>query len=506
MAAKLPPGLCQINLFDASGRPWAERLVFVPERLAPAKLTLVADKERYQPRQQTTLTLGLTDGAGYPLVANLSASIVDADQMPADTATADLRTHLLLTGDLRGQVEEPAFYLRNNHPTTRRALDDLLLTQGWRRLNWGQAPGEPLEASDTLSGLVVSGRVIDKKGKPIPNAEVLLTSLTPGKPFTRSVGADNRGFFRLGSLMLTDTMRLMAQAMDTKLQTLKAIVILDTPQGSFAKTTPDTTQLDWSSLKWALEAARLRQEASPGLYRQRNVKQLKEVVVKAARPDDDRENRRASLHGTPDATILVDEKMPNFNNVYEMLMGRVAGVSVTRLPRSLNGYSVVVRGVGTLTGSVQPLYLVDNMYLQENEEGNVLLTLDPSNIERIEVIKNSGAAMYGARGANGVIAFFTKKNPQRKSSAETIANEVTVYGFPAQRTFYIPRFGESTDDTNQTDRRDVLYWKPVLQTDAQGQATFTFPLTDVVRTLRVTVQGITTYGRPVSVERLVRVQ
>lgn len=506
LAAKLPPGLCQINLFDIHGRPWAERLVFISERLAPVQLALSTDQNRYQPRQTTKLQLTLTDGAGYPLVGSLSASVLDADQTPSDTTNADLRTHLLLTGDLRGRVEEPGFYLQNKLPATRRALDDLLLTQGWRRLNWAQTPGEPLEASDTLSGLVVSGRVIDKKGKPVPNAEVLLTSLTPGKPFTRSVGADNRGFFRLGALMLTDTIRVMAQAMDYKLQPLKAYVVLDKPEAIFKQTIPDTTQVNWGSIKSALEAARLRQEAAPGLYRQRNAKQLKEVIVKAMKQDDDRDNRRASIHGTADVTVPVDDNMLQYGNIYEMMMGRVPGVQVLRRPLPATGYSVIVRGVGTLTGSVQPLYLVDGVYFNENEEGNALLTLDLSTIERIEVIKNGGAAMYGARGGNGVIAIYTKKKPARKPSAETIANEVTIIGFPTRREFYVPRFDDTPESTSQIDRRDILYWQPILQTDTQGQAALTFPLSDIVRTIRVNVQGITSYGRPISIEKSIRVQ
>jgi uncharacterized protein YfaS (alpha-2-macroglobulin family) len=70
----------------------------------------------------------------------------------------------------------------------------------------------------------------------------------------------------------------------------------------------------------------------------------------------------------------------------------------------------------------------------------------------------------------------------------------------------VPAVSESADQKGPIDRRDVLVWKPNLQTDAQGQATISFPLSDVVRTIRVNVQGITTYGRPISAERLIRVQ
>jgi uncharacterized protein YfaS (alpha-2-macroglobulin family) len=92
-----------------------------------------------------------------------------------------------------------------------------------------------------------------------------------------------------------------------------------------------------------------------------------------------------------------------------------------------------------------------------------------------------------------------------------------LIGFSSvQREFYVPRYDAQPDSIASTssvrkpedyiDRRDVLYWKPLVQTDGQGRATLVFPLSDVVRTIRITVQGITADGRPVAGVRLLRVQ
>ncbi|MCY7360134.1 MAG: carboxypeptidase-like regulatory domain-containing protein, partial [Rudanella sp.] len=128
------PGLAQITLYDARARPQAERLIFVPEFFAPVRVELGFNKTRYQPREQVILNVKLTDN-GSPALAAYSVSITDADRVPTDTAEATLPTHLLLTGELRGRIENPNQYVVNHTAETRQALDDLLLTQGWRRVS-----------------------------------------------------------------------------------------------------------------------------------------------------------------------------------------------------------------------------------------------------------------------------------------------------------------------------------------------------------------------------------
>ncbi|MCY7357770.1 MAG: TonB-dependent receptor plug domain-containing protein [Rudanella sp.] len=147
---------------------------------------------------------------------------------------------------------------------------------------------------------------------------------------------------------------------------------------------------------------------------------------------------------------------------------------------------------------LDPLFLQDGQYVDQE----LLMATNPAEIERIEVVKNSGATIYGARGGAGVIAFFTRKwKPDQLNPG---GKQLSVTGYPLPRQFTFPAHNAYPGD--RIDRRDVLLWQPQLQTDAQGQVTLKFPLSDMVRTLRVTVQGITATGQPVSVERVVRVQ
>ncbi len=97
------------------------------------------------------------------------------------------------------------------------------------------------------------------------------------------------------------------------------------------------------------------------------------------------------------------------SRVEELIQGRIPGVHVVRLP---NGdFSVRVRGAKTFgQGSDEPLYVVDGMPLMTTGLRNALMGIAPQDIARIDVLKDAGAtAVYGSKGANGVILITTKR-------------------------------------------------------------------------------------------------
>jgi hypothetical protein len=497
--AGLPSGLNQLTLYDASAHAQAERLIFIPDRLPPLRVLIGLNKTSYQPREQAILSVNLYDD-GIPVVAALSASVTDVEQVPADTVAATIQTHMLLTGELRGRVEQPNSYLKDNTLETRRALDDLLLTQGWRRVT-----GTP--QTELLGGVSLMGRILDAKNQPIADAQVIVASTTSDPSFVRSAGADRSGRFRLAGLPIADTVQLMTQLTDHQLKELPdkiAHLVLEGPGESWEKDTTGSIP-NWAALRAQLEAARVRQEANADLYRDKTIKLLKEVTVRARRPDERPDDiQRRSIHNSADATVIFDENSSSFANLYEMIRGRLAGVNVMQLTTAeKSGYQVLIRGANSVNGSTSPLFLMDGMAIQD-QDGTGLLSFSPGDIERVELLKNGGTAgIYGVRGGSGVIAFYTKtyRPGQLKNEEKKGMKPIQLIGYPSvQREFYVPRYETESQPValnDRIDRRDVLYWKPLMQTDSEGHSQVQFPLSDVVRTIRVTVQGISMSGRPV---------
>jgi len=96
--------------------------------------------------------------------------------------------------------------------------------------------------------------------------------------------------------------------------------------------------------------------------------------------------------------------------IEEVLMNRFPGVTVTRAPDGT--LSVRIRGTTSLHGSNEPLYVIDGVEIQPGSRGS-LAGINPRDIATIEVVKDpAGEAMYGVRGANGVIVIKTKRPDQ----------------------------------------------------------------------------------------------
>lgn len=100
-------------------------------------------------------------------------------------------------------------------------------------------------------------------------------------------------------------------------------------------------------------------------------------------------------------------------SVEEMLRGRIAGVTVTRAADG--GIAVRIRGGSSLLNNNSPLYVLDGMPIEPGPGGS-LTGIAPNDIESIRVLKDpTDTAMYGIRGANGVIIIKTKGAARKRS-------------------------------------------------------------------------------------------
>ncbi|WP_303919122.1 TonB-dependent receptor plug domain-containing protein [Draconibacterium sediminis] len=94
-----------------------------------------------------------------------------------------------------------------------------------------------------------------------------------------------------------------------------------------------------------------------------------------------------------------DVDFSQYTNMYDLMRGRFAGVQVQS-----NG-DIIIRGVNSINLSSAALIVVDGVQV----DGSVMSTLVPSQVRSINIIKDGSAAIYGSRGANGVVVIETKK-------------------------------------------------------------------------------------------------
>ena len=149
--------------------------------------------------------------------------------------------------------------------------------------------------------------------------------------------------------------------------------------------------------------------------------------------------RKSDITGSVTSVKVDAIAVAQNSTIDALLQGRAAGVQVTQNAGSPgSGVSVKIRGASSLRGNNEPLYVIDGVIISSagedaanasadgnslEETQNGLNGINPRDIESIEVLKDASAtAIYGSRGANGVILITTKKGKSGKTSIQAYVN------------------------------------------------------------------------------------
>jgi TonB-dependent SusC/RagA subfamily outer membrane receptor len=111
------------------------------------------------------------------------------------------------------------------------------------------------------------------------------------------------------------------------------------------------------------------------------------------------EVKRKSITSSVSKVTIDENVIGTYNNIFEYLEGRVPGVYIDN---KSNPPRVLIRGISSIYGSTDPLYVVDGMVTSD------ISMINPNDIKSVEILKDSAAAIYGSRGANGVILITTR--------------------------------------------------------------------------------------------------
>ena len=166
----------------------------------------------------------------------------------------------------------------------------------------------------------------------------------------------------------------------------------------------------------------------------------------------------------------------------QALKGQVAGLQITNTSGAPGGNtSILVRGISSITGGNDPLFVIDGFPVNNAGVGNPLNTINPNDIESIDVLKDASAtAIYGSRGSNGVIIVTTKKGKSGKAKIELNAytgfqqlakkvplmdaQEYAAWVIEARNASYLDNVaGASVNDPNS--KRASSYQIPVIFQD-----------------------------------------
>jgi hypothetical protein len=214
---------------------------------------------------------------------------------------------------------------------------------------------------------------------------------------------------------------------------------------------------------------------------------LEEVEVRAKK--EDTQNRISKTFGRGSVNVKISDNPALENQLHplQLIQGRVAGVQVLG---SEQNWSVLIQGVGSINSGTNPLIMVNDIPVQIES----LNTIPVHDIESFTVWKGADAAIFGARGSNGAIGFYTKTGLENLKPSKESSITFAGMGFLVEREFYAPKYDVQRPEHIKPDKRATLYWTPYIQTDSSGRASIFFYNHDVETTVTGIIEGISVTG------------
>jgi len=449
----LPAGILQLSLFDRAGIPRAERIIFIDnKRLMDIHVDYHPDTTR---KDSVSFTIQVTDDQGKPLETYLSLAVTDADFASTDSGANNISTHFLLQSDIKGKIDDPAWYFQSARDENLYMLDLVMLTHGWRKFDSLLPVTYEREMLLSLRGKVVS----KQSGKPIPYAN--LTLMLAGIDYTGifTTTADQSGSFFIDSVDYSDSTNMVWQIRNEKGKLADAdIVLVDSMEIPPVTLIPRADHKNVISQRVSASVEKVMREFSTS----KKVQTLPKVVVVGGRSGTFAIGQGETLirPGTEDNHLFASSFISRY---------------VPELP-----FLKIDRNGRWLLSSRKPVWFVidGNLLNDIGAYSNPYLVMNSYRIDQIEYIIVSGTSRKGY-----TISIKTKSDSEMPKPG--IIKQFAP-GYRWTRAFYKPKF---EGQTSLPERCSTLYWEPYLATDAEGKAVVNISCRES-STLMVSVQGI----------------
>ncbi|MES2376518.1 MAG: carboxypeptidase regulatory-like domain-containing protein [Bacteroidota bacterium] len=494
-----PSGIAQFTIFDNNAEPLNERIAFIRSNDLMT-LNLKTAKTEYNSKEHVQVELEANDSKGKLVPGNFSVSVIDESKVPMDeTRESTIFSNILLTSDLKGYVEKPNYYFVKETVEVNRALDNLMLTQGYRRFTWKElnniANTKPVFGVEGL-GFEVSGTVKTLGNKILPGANVTLISVIAG--VTKATTTDANGRFKFDGIFLTDSIKFSLGARTAKGSDKVKIIVDTIPKIGLGKNKnlAEVSTNIYATLKAYIDNGKKLDDIYEKTGQLDKVQRLKEVRIKAKRLKAPSNITPQGMFKIPeqsaDRVITFDEsEAANCATLAMCLQARLPGVSVE--PSGQYGLMALI-DMRTRT----PMTLIlDGRKITNADEVDEILqgSIQPENVAKILLVRTNRAIISSLGGGENstFVLIMTKLGSFRKQYNPSVAN-ISPKGFNKVREFYSPRYDRPGDAMKLPDLRTTVYWNPYLKTDADGKAVFNFFNADGPGTYKVIVEGINAAG------------
>jgi len=462
---QLGEGISHLTLFS-DNKPVAERLYFK----LPAEglgLKLSTNQKEYSPRKKNTIMLQSSQSA------NVSISVFKGDSISSN----NFINNIFLVSDLQGYVESPEFYFSES-PDAREAVDNLMLTQGWRRFLWSEVLGgqkEKIKYLPEVNDHLVQGIIVDKQGNLVAGKIAYLA--TPGKncgPYIAKSDSLGKVIFQIKPFLQTS--KLIAQTDYLKDSLLQ--VKIENPFSA--------EQTSWhpASLRIKLSMGEMLLARSIGMQAQSAYFEDETYFSFSKQNSDD-----TPFYGSPDEKYLLDD-YTRFPELEEVFREYVKGVRVREKNGDFRFNVINMQNNGIFQQN--PLVLLDGVPVFNI---NDVLLLDPLKVKNLDVI--SRKYFFGPLQLSGVVNLSTYTSDLAGFQLDPRCKILDYEGVQVQREFYSPKYSiKNNSDRRLPDQRQLLYWNPNINLKADELTTLDIYTSDVEGKFTIVVEGISNNGLP----------
>jgi len=497
-----PSGIATATLFSAVGEPLCERLLFVQNN-DQLKLSIGTAQKTYAVRSKTSITLNIKTNTGQPAQGHFSVAVIDEARVPLeDNSESTIINNLLLTSDLKGFVEQPAYYFTSPNEKTTADLDLVMLTHGYRDFEWHKMlkPANTVLAWQPEKGLTISGTV-KRSGSPVENGSVRLLSKAAGGMVLDTVTNKN-GRFTFDNMAYDDTTRFVVQARTAtgvkdvevrpdSLVAVPAVAIKNIPGPQLTNSLAVYAQ---NNRQFLAEQERFQVN--------KNGIMLREVNIKDKKIDPFQHSANLNGAGNADQTITAEYlENSGYTTLYDALRAKLSFIKFTDRHKLISNRTTSFQG--------SPDYMViivdgtphfESEYKELDKTSirrGVLDDYAAADIESVEVLLGTHyGAIYGATAASGAIIVTTKRAKKINNYYKEAPGVITIKpnGFYKARQFYAPKYDPPEIYAARKDLRSTIYWNPEVTTDDEGNASFSYFNADGTGNYQVVIEGIDEKG------------
>jgi len=509
-----PSGITVFTLYNAAMEPVNERAVFIWQE-DQLKLTITPHQDIYRTKDSVMLRLKAMNHNNENIIGSFSMAVIDTSQVKITPGGENLLSYMVLSADIKGDVEDPYYYFTHSSSP---ATDALMLTQGW--VSYQRDTSTPLFSYE--KEFLIQGKVTNTFNKPVANSNITLFGKEgTGAAFILDTMTNNKGQFTFTHFpyFMKDSISMVIRALNKKGKAFNVGVELTEPSfPSVESLSADNVRQDDILFDTAARQT-INKQKELAAQLQRDDNYLKEVIVKSKLriPGSKNLNEDGGADETITETAL--SKTPKVS-LLEVLQNQVKGFHIGQLPRSTPLYYMVNANIARFiidgvdlhffyqppSGTGAPPLLNNDyiMFLQ-----GYLRYFSAEDIAGIEIMNYP---RYNSTYRSSYLSIEERMNSGPATRDFSFIEITTKTGsgpffkrVPGMylykplapvlgKLFYSPRYTSRDSVPLIADLRSTIYWNPEIITDTSGEATVSFYTSESNNNYLILLQGMDLNG------------